>query len=162
MVGGYFEVQQFMSGLEGLSRALRVTALTLAPGANPVTEPQTSGTPVEDGRTITATITGPVFMAAGATAPVAVTPVAPAAAVGRAAAAAPAAAPAAGRRRPRRPGQVEHDMTETTFPFGSVEEATPSSSRSRRQGATGASSSWPAARARPGGGRGRVLPDERR
>ena len=91
VVGGYFEVQQFMSGLEGLSRALRVTNLTLAPGANPVAKTK-NDTKVEDGRSLTATITGQVYMAAGATAPAATTPVAPAApaAAGVAAATTPA------------------------------------------------------------------------
>ncbi len=91
VVGGYFEVQQFMSGLEGLSRAFRATALTLAPGTNPVTKPSTTAVSADDGKTITATITGSVFMAAGATAqPAVTTPVAPAVAP----AAAPAAVPA--------------------------------------------------------------------
>ncbi|MCW2779261.1 MAG: hypothetical protein JWN17_2986 [Frankiales bacterium] len=80
VVGGYFEVQQFMSGLEGLSRALRVTALTLAPGANPVAKQSATAVSTEDGKSLTATITGSVFMAAGAVQPAVTTPVAPVAA----------------------------------------------------------------------------------
>lgn len=90
VVGGYFEVQQFMSGLEGLNRAFRATALTLAPGTNPVAKPSTTAVSADDGKTINATITGQVFMAAGAAAaPAVTTPVAPGQSV-----AAPAAVPA--------------------------------------------------------------------
>ncbi|MCU1693332.1 MAG: hypothetical protein JWM64_2423 [Frankiales bacterium] len=92
VVGGYFAVQQFVSGLEGLSRAFRSTALTLAPGANPVLKPTGTAVTAEDGKTVTATITGQVFMAAGAAAqPAVTTPVAPSgAAAGVAAATTPA------------------------------------------------------------------------
>ena len=63
VVGGYFEVAQFMSNLEGLPRALRVTNLTLAPGTSPVAGAGASTT-VDDGRSLTTTITGSAFMAA--------------------------------------------------------------------------------------------------
>ena len=63
VVGGYFEVAQFMSNLENLPRALRVTNLTLAPGAS-ATAGEGASTSVDDGRSLTATITGSVFLAA--------------------------------------------------------------------------------------------------
>jgi Tfp pilus assembly protein PilO len=63
VVGDYFEVQQFMSALEDLPRALRVHTLNMTPGASPTagTEDTTS---VEDGRSLTTTVNGFVFMAA--------------------------------------------------------------------------------------------------
>ena len=65
VVGDYFEVEQFLAELENLPRALRVSNITLAPGASPVV--RSGATPVspDDGRTLTSTITGSVFMAAG-------------------------------------------------------------------------------------------------
>ena len=79
VVGGYFEVAQFMANLENLPRALRVTNLTLAPGASP-TAGDSAKTSTEDGRSLTSTITGSVFMAANRPAPTAVVapPAAPA------------------------------------------------------------------------------------
>lgn len=62
VVGGYFEVEQFIAALENLPRALRVTNLTLAPGASPTAKDKAAST--EDGRTLTSTITGSVYMAA--------------------------------------------------------------------------------------------------
>lgn len=62
VAGGYFQVEQFIANLENLPRSMRITALTLAPGANPV-KPAGSGT-VDDGKSLTTTITGQVFMAA--------------------------------------------------------------------------------------------------
>lgn len=62
VVGGYFEVEQFIAALENLPRALRVTNLTLAPGASPTDKEKAAST--EDGRTLTSTITGSVYMAA--------------------------------------------------------------------------------------------------
>lgn len=87
VVGGYFEVEQFLDGLESLPRAFKVTTFTAAPGSNPVKPGATTGAaaspvaaPVQDGRALAATVTGQVFLAAGRAAPVAVTvPVAPAA-----------------------------------------------------------------------------------
>lgn len=63
VVGTYFEVQQFLANLEDLPRALRVTNLTVAPGASPTAGDTTSG--VDNGSSLTSTITGSVFMAAG-------------------------------------------------------------------------------------------------
>lgn len=60
IAGGYFQVQQFVANLESLPRSMRVTALSLAPGANPVKPVKTV---VDDGRTLITTVTGQVFMA---------------------------------------------------------------------------------------------------
>ena len=62
VVGGYFEVAQFMASLENLPRAFRVTNLTLAPGASPTDKADATST--EDGSSLTSTITGSVYMAA--------------------------------------------------------------------------------------------------
>ncbi|MDX6199350.1 MAG: hypothetical protein QOJ79_2501 [Actinomycetota bacterium] len=63
IAGGYFQVEQFVAALESLPRSMRVTALTMAPGANPV-KPAAGGAAVDDGRTLVTTITAQVFMAA--------------------------------------------------------------------------------------------------
>lgn len=63
VVGDYFGVAQFLSELEDLPRALRITNLTLAPGTSPATPdalPSSAGSP-----SLTTTITGSVFMATG-------------------------------------------------------------------------------------------------
>ena len=76
LAGGYFQVEQFVANLENLPRSMRITNLTMTPGANPM-KPTAAGTP-DDGHVLTATVTGTVFMA-GAAAPAAVAaPVAPA------------------------------------------------------------------------------------
>lgn len=62
VVGGYFEVAQFMASLENLPRAFRVTDLTLAPGASPTDKAEATST--TDGSSLTSTITGSVYMAA--------------------------------------------------------------------------------------------------
>ncbi|TAL24988.1 MAG: hypothetical protein EPN99_02135 [Frankiales bacterium] len=62
VVGGYFEVSQFLANLENLPRALRVTNLTLAPGTSPTEKADT--TSADDGSSLTSTITGSVYMAA--------------------------------------------------------------------------------------------------
>lgn len=64
VVGGYFEVAQFMASLEELPRALRVTNLALAPGSSPNEEGDGVAAAAESGRSLTTTITGSVFMAA--------------------------------------------------------------------------------------------------
>ncbi len=63
VVGGYFELEQFFSGLEDLSRALKVTAFTLAPGSNPLKT--SSGSSPDTGKVLTATITSTVYLATG-------------------------------------------------------------------------------------------------
>lgn len=63
VVGGFFEVEQFVANLENLPRALRVSNLTLAPGKSPTDQSKNSaGT--ADGSSLTTTISGTVFMAA--------------------------------------------------------------------------------------------------
>jgi Tfp pilus assembly protein PilO len=71
VVGGYFQVEQFVSNLESLPRSMRVTNLKLVPGTNPV-KPTTTAT-VPDGKTLVTTVTGMVYMAANRVAPTAVT-----------------------------------------------------------------------------------------
>lgn len=70
IAGGYFQVEQFVANLENLPRSMRITGLTLAPGANPV-KPTTVS--VDSGKTLTTTVTGMVFMAANRPAATAVT-----------------------------------------------------------------------------------------
>jgi len=104
VVGGYFEMEQFLDALESLPRAFKVTAFTAAPGANPVKPPPAAPTgtagapaaapaaaPTDDGRILTATVTGQVFLAAGRAAATPVTvPVTPGVPAPKTAAAAPA------------------------------------------------------------------------
>ena len=87
IVGDYFEVAAFIAALETLPRAFRVNDLTLAPGVSPTSTDQDPSA-ATDGSSLTTTINGFVFMAAG------VTPAAPAPAPAAdpAAAAAPSAA----------------------------------------------------------------------
>lgn len=77
VVGGYFQIAQFMANLENLPRALMVTNLALVPGASP-TAAEGAEAAAEDGSSLVATITGRVFMAAGR--PTVTSVVAPAAA----------------------------------------------------------------------------------
>src|SRR4051812_40266536 len=72
VVGGYFQIQQFVSNLESLPRSMRLTNIGITPGANPL-KPTTSTTAVDDGRSLAATITGAVFMAQNRPAATAVT-----------------------------------------------------------------------------------------
>lgn len=71
VVGGYFQIEQFLDRVEGLSRAMKVTGVSIAPGSNPVkpqlaaTSTTTAATPQADpGKVLSATITSSVFMAA--------------------------------------------------------------------------------------------------
>lgn len=68
VVGDYFEVRSFMDALENLPRALRVHTLSITPGASP-TAPEGAEVSTEDGRSLTSTINGFVFMAANRPAP---------------------------------------------------------------------------------------------
>ena len=72
VVGSYFQVEQFFDGLENLSRATKVTGFSLLPGTNPV-KPVGVGAKVDDGKSLTTTITAQVFMATGRPSAVAVT-----------------------------------------------------------------------------------------
>jgi Tfp pilus assembly protein PilO len=62
VVGGYFQVEQFLDGLESLTRALKVTGFTLAPGENPVKPAAAFSGSVNAGKSLTAAITGQVYM----------------------------------------------------------------------------------------------------
>ena len=64
VVGGYFQVEQFLDRIESLSRAMKVTSLTVAPGANPLKPLAVTTGPTG---TLTASITGSVYMATGRT-----------------------------------------------------------------------------------------------
>ena len=77
VVGDYFDIAQFVSEVENLPRALRIMDLTLAPGVSPTAAKDSKATP-EDGRSLTTTINGTVFMAVNR--PVATAVVAPPAA----------------------------------------------------------------------------------
>jgi Tfp pilus assembly protein PilO len=94
VVGGYFQVEQFVAALENLPRSMRVSNLQLTPGPNPVKP--TTGAPVDDGRSLVTTISGSVFMASNR-------PPATAVSVPGAAVAGTAAAPAAPVARPSSP-----------------------------------------------------------
>ncbi|MCU1673717.1 MAG: hypothetical protein JWN77_1830 [Frankiales bacterium] len=63
VVGGYFQVEQFVANLENLPRSVRISNLTMNPGANPVKK-TARPVSVDDGKSLTATVTGQVFMAA--------------------------------------------------------------------------------------------------
>jgi Tfp pilus assembly protein PilO len=62
VAGGYFQIEQVLANLENLQRSMRVNNVTLIPGDNPL-KPRTGST--ADGRGLTATIVGQVFMATG-------------------------------------------------------------------------------------------------
>lgn len=64
VVGGYFQVEQFLDGVENLTRAMKVSGVSLAPGANPL-KPASGTTNVTS--TLNAAITGTVYMATGRT-----------------------------------------------------------------------------------------------
>ncbi len=63
VVGGYFQIEQFFDRVENLTRAMKVTGFTLAPGANPL-KPSSSQS-LDTGRVLTAVVTGNVYMASG-------------------------------------------------------------------------------------------------
>lgn len=64
VVGGYFQVEQFLDGLESLQRAFKVGSISMAPGDNPV-KPHTGTPAATTGRSLTAAITGLVYLAPG-------------------------------------------------------------------------------------------------
>jgi Tfp pilus assembly protein PilO len=61
VVGPYYQVQQFVEKIEKLPRSMRLTTVALAPGLNPL-KPNPDAN-VDDGKLLTATLTGQVFMA---------------------------------------------------------------------------------------------------
>lgn len=68
VVGGYFQVEQFLDGLESLQRAFKVGSISMAPGDNPVkpaTGTSTGTSAAASGRSLTAAITGLVYLAPG-------------------------------------------------------------------------------------------------
>jgi Tfp pilus assembly protein PilO len=69
VVGGYFQVAEFLDRLESLQRAFKVTGFNLAPGLNPV-KLSASQPSVDTGKSLTASISGMVFESTGATNPV--------------------------------------------------------------------------------------------
>ena len=73
-VGGYHDLERYVSRLEDLPRALRVSNLVLAPGANPVAAAQEGN--VDDGRTLVGVISGSVYLKAGGSAAGGTTPAA--------------------------------------------------------------------------------------
>jgi Tfp pilus assembly protein PilO len=62
VIGGYFQVEKFIAAIENLPRSMRITTVSIAPGANPLKKAGSSS--VDDGKTLSATITGQVYMAA--------------------------------------------------------------------------------------------------
>lgn len=75
VVGDYFDIAQFVANLENLPRALRVSNVTMAPGVSPTAVQKAGGASVEDGRSLTTTLSGSVYMAVNR--PVATAVVAP-------------------------------------------------------------------------------------
>lgn len=65
VVGGYFQVEQFLDRVENLSRALKVTTLNLAPGTNPVKPLSGAAAASDPGKLLSASITGNVYLATG-------------------------------------------------------------------------------------------------
>lgn len=67
VAGSYFQIEQFLDGLENLSRAAKVTGFGLAPGPNPVKPALMAAVaaPVDNGKTLVTTINAQVFMAPG-------------------------------------------------------------------------------------------------
>jgi type IV pilus assembly protein PilO len=64
VAGGYFQIEQFLDGIESLSRAMRVGSLTLAPGSNPLKPLAATQVPGLSS-TLTGSIQATVFMASG-------------------------------------------------------------------------------------------------
>ena len=78
IVGGYFQVEQFVAALEGLQRSLRLTGVTMAPGSNPMVAAPVASAPAAGGvpeqpRTLATNINAVVFMAVNRPAATAVT-----------------------------------------------------------------------------------------
>ncbi len=64
VAGGYYEAEQYLAALEDLTRAFRVTALTVTPGVNPVAATGATVAPVsiEDGKHLVTNIIGMVYV----------------------------------------------------------------------------------------------------
>lgn len=66
VVGGYFQVEQFLDRLETLQRAFKVSGVTMAPGDNPVKSGGSTGSSAAaTGRSLAVTVTGSVYSATG-------------------------------------------------------------------------------------------------
>jgi Tfp pilus assembly protein PilO len=69
VVGGYYQIETFLDSVEQLTRAMKVTTLSVVPGSNPLKVVAPTGgamaaaPSVDDGRVLSATITGNVYMA---------------------------------------------------------------------------------------------------
>jgi Tfp pilus assembly protein PilO len=120
LAGGYFQVEQFIANLENLPRSMRLSNVTMTPGANPM-KPVAAGA-TDDGHTLTATVTGTVFMV-GAVTPAAASVVAPPVAAGA------SAAPAAGANAPTTttsgPAAGTANGPAVQAPTSSTQESTP-------------------------------------
>ena len=68
VVGGYFQVESFLDHLEGLTRAMKVTSFTLAPGSNPVKPGAGSTSTADSGKVLTGAITSQVYLAGSSSA----------------------------------------------------------------------------------------------
>jgi Tfp pilus assembly protein PilO len=75
VVGGYFQVEQFLDSLENLTRAFKVGTLSMTPGDNPLKPAPVGGTAAtQSGKSLVATINGSVYLATGRSTAVATTP----------------------------------------------------------------------------------------
>ena len=63
VAGAYHQIEHYLSELEDLPRALRVSGLAMVPGPNPVAPVQEGN--VDDGRSLVTVITGSVYVAGG-------------------------------------------------------------------------------------------------
>lgn len=74
VVGSYFQVEQFLDRVENLSRAMKITGFTLAPGTSPLSGGGSAGAPdTSTGKVLQATLNGVVYMATGRAATAATT-----------------------------------------------------------------------------------------
>jgi hypothetical protein len=74
VAGDFYAVEQFVVLLEELPRALRVTALSMNPGASALSDDAAAPA---DGRTVQTTVTGRVYLSGAASASAAAAPAAP-------------------------------------------------------------------------------------
>lgn len=69
VVGSFYSLERYLGALEDLPRALRVTKLAVTPGENPVAPGSAGSTAAKDGSSLTAAITGEVFVSTAVAAP---------------------------------------------------------------------------------------------
>jgi Tfp pilus assembly protein PilO len=65
VVGGYFQIEQFFDRLENLTRALKVSDFTMAPGLSPVKKVAPGDAPLAAGKSLSGVINATVYMASG-------------------------------------------------------------------------------------------------